>query len=74
MNSIWNLTDREYEVLKLIIEGYSNSEIAQKLYISTHTIKAHIASIYEKTVIHSRFVLAVRAIKLGVINSKNIMI
>lgn len=29
MNSIWNLTDREYEVLKLIIEGYSNSEIAQ---------------------------------------------
>lgn len=74
MNSIWNLTDREYEVLKLIIEGYSNSEIAKKLYISTHTIKAHIASIYEKTGIHSRVVLAVRAIKLGVINSKNIMI
>ena len=74
MNSIWNLTDREYEVLKLIIEGYSNSEIAERLYISTHTIKAHIASIYEKTGIHSRVVLAVRAIKSGIMSSEDVMI
>lgn len=70
MNNIWNLTDREYEILKLIVEGYSNPEIATKLYVSTHTIKAHIATIYDKTGIHSRVILAVRAIKLGIINVK----
>ena len=40
-----NLTQREYEVLKLVVDGLSNSEIAQELTISEHTAKAH-APIY----------------------------
>ena len=53
MNNIWNLTDREYEILKFIIQGLSNPEIAEKLCITTHTVKAHILAIYQKTGIHS---------------------
>ena len=42
------LTEREYEVLKLIVEGESNSEIAEALSISVHTAKAHVGSIIQK--------------------------
>lgn len=71
MNNIWNLTDREYEILKFISQGLSNPEIAKKLYITTHTVKAHILAIYQKAGIHSRVVLAVRAIKLRIINTEH---
>lgn len=56
-------TKREIEVLKLLIIGLSNSEIAKKLHISTHTVKAHITSMYVKTGVHSRIVLVVMALK-----------
>ena len=42
------LTKREKEVLDLISRGYSNREIADKLVVSTHTVKAHSESIYYK--------------------------
>ncbi len=42
------LTNRESEVIKLVCQGYSNNEIAQKLYISPHTAKAHLSSIIYK--------------------------
>ena len=43
-----NLTNREYDVLELIRYGYSNREIADRLFVSTHTIKAHISSLLYK--------------------------
>ena len=43
-----NLTEREIAVLKLIMLGYPNSQISKKIFISTHTVKAHIASIMRK--------------------------
>lgn len=43
-----NLTNREMEVLDLISKGYSNKEIATKLLITTHTVKAHTSSIKVK--------------------------
>ena len=43
-----SLTQREKEVLKYVIQGYTNSEIAKKLYISIHTVKVHITTISEK--------------------------
>lgn len=67
MDSIWNLTDRELEVLRLLADGLSNPEIAKRLYITTHTVKAHIAAMYVKTNIHSRVILAVRAYKAGIL-------
>ncbi|QPA33353.1 response regulator transcription factor [Anoxybacillus caldiproteolyticus] len=42
------LTSREMDVLKYIVQGYSNREIAEKLYISVHTVKNHITNIFQK--------------------------
>ena len=43
-----SLTDREQDVLDLLAEGLSNQRIADRLGISPHTVKFHIASIYDK--------------------------
>lgn len=43
-----NLTKREIMVIRLIAQGYENNEIAQKLGVSIHTIKAFVASILRK--------------------------
>lgn len=43
-----NLTNRECEVLELISYGYSNKEIADRLFVSIHTIKAHTSSLLYK--------------------------
>jgi DNA-binding CsgD family transcriptional regulator/tetratricopeptide (TPR) repeat protein len=45
----FNLTRREKEILSLVLEGYSNREIIQKLFISRATIKTHLNHIYLKT-------------------------
>ena len=42
------LTPRELEVMKMVIKGYHNPQISAELYISEHTTKAHLSSIYEK--------------------------
>ncbi len=42
------LTKSELCVLELIVQGLSNEEIAQKLFISKHTVKAHVGSIIKK--------------------------
>ena len=42
------LTDREIEVLQLLAQGLANKQIAQTLNISTHTVKFHVSSIYNK--------------------------
>ena len=48
IRSTYNLTEREYEILTYVINGYSNQEIASKLYISMPTVKKHLSSIYQK--------------------------
>lgn len=62
-----NLTQREYEVLKLIVDGQSNSEIAQTLTISEHTAKAHVCNIIQKLVVDDRTQAAVKALKEGLV-------
>ena len=44
-----NFTQKEIEVLKYVCKGYTNEAIAQKLFVSIHTVKAHIASLLRKT-------------------------
>lgn len=56
------LTDREKEVLKLLIQGFSNKEVAEKLTISPYTVITHRKNIIEKTGIRSLAGLAVYAI------------
>ena len=54
-----NLTDRELQIAELIVQGFSNKEIAEKLFISIHTVKAILEHIYEKLNINNRVLLAV---------------
>jgi DNA-binding CsgD family transcriptional regulator len=56
--SNFNLSKREKEVLKLILKGKHNQEIANKLYISINTVKKHLSHIYNKTEVHNRTELA----------------
>lgn len=53
-----NLSDREWEVARLVSKGQSNLEIAAELNISERTVKAHISSIFKKTNTESRLQLA----------------
>lgn len=62
-----NLTEREYEVLKLVVDGKSNNEIAKCLTISEHTAKAHVCNIIQKLVVDDRTQAAVKALKEGLV-------
>ena len=62
------LTQRELEVLRHLILGKSNSEIAKELIITPHTVKAHIKSIFEKLSVHDRVQAAVKAIREGLVD------
>ena len=62
-----NLTQREYEVLKLVVDGQTNSEIAKTLTISEHTAKAHVCNIIQKLVVDDRTQAAVKALKEGLV-------
>ena len=57
------LTDREKEVLKLVIQGYSNPKIAKEIIISESTAKAHVCNIMNKLNASSRVEAAVYAVK-----------
>ena len=59
-----NLTNREYQVLKLVTDGYSNSQISKSLNITVHTAKAHVQSILYKFKVKNRVQAAVLATKL----------
>lgn len=61
------LTDREIQVLTYIAEGLSNEEIAKKMILSIHTVKAHICSIFAKLQANGRVQAAVKALKMGII-------
>ena len=49
-----DLSARESEILNLLADGFSNKEIAEKLFVSVHTIRNHLYKIYEKLQVHSR--------------------
>ncbi len=50
----YGLSDREKEILKLLVEGYSQKKIANDLYLSVHTVNTHLKNIYNKLQVHSR--------------------
>jgi DNA-binding NarL/FixJ family response regulator len=62
-----NLSQREMEVLKLIVEGYSNPEIATELYLSPNTVKTHVRGIMNKLAVDDRVQAAVVALRSGLV-------
>lgn len=61
------LTERELEVLQLIVEGDSNALIAEKLFITVGTVKTHVRNILNKLCADDRTQAAVRALRSGLI-------
>lgn len=61
------LTERELEVLELIVAGYSNAKIAEELYITVGTVKTHVCNILNKLSASDRTQAAVRALRTGLV-------
>jgi DNA-binding NarL/FixJ family response regulator len=62
----YNLTQREHDILALLSEGRSNRSIAQHLYLSEKTVKAHLAAIFRKLGVTNRTQAAMMAVQLGI--------
>ncbi|OLP18157.1 DNA-binding response regulator [Leptolyngbya sp. 'hensonii'] len=67
VNNLAQLSDRELEVLKLMVDGLSNPEIAAKLYLSPNTIKTHVRGIMNKLAVDDRVQAAVVALRSGLV-------
>ena len=52
-----HISPREQEVIELILQGYSNTKIAETLFISLNTVKKHVRNIYPKFGVNSRYEL-----------------
>lgn len=65
--SQYGLTDREMDVLSLMVSGLSNNDIAEKLVITRATAKAHVHSILQKLCVGSRTQATITAMKEGLV-------
>lgn len=65
-----SLTDRELEVLQLIVMGATNKEIGVQLHISLHTVKNHVHHILDKMKVSNRHEAAKVAVKRGLISTR----
>jgi DNA-binding CsgD family transcriptional regulator len=52
--SVYGLTEREQEVTRLVLQGNSTAEIAERLVVSAHTVQQHLKSVFDKTRVRSR--------------------
>lgn len=59
----YGLTDREREILQLLVDEYTQKEIAAQLFISPHTVDTHLRNIYAKLEVHSRSGAIVKALR-----------
>ena len=62
-----SLTEREREILKLVAEGYTNNQIAERLVISPKTVDTHRTHVMDKLNLHSRAELVKYAMRRGLL-------
>jgi len=62
------LSEREHEVLRLIVDGRDNAAIAAALFISPNTVKSHVASIFGKLGVENRLQASVQALRRGLVS------
>jgi DNA-binding NarL/FixJ family response regulator len=65
------LSERESEILNLVTSGMSNKEIAEKLFLSQRTIKAHLTNIFNKLNVASRSEAIVKGLQWGLVTLEN---
>lgn len=65
--TVQRLSQREVDVLKLVVEGLSNQAIAERLYLSVETVKTHMRRIMEKLAVSDRTQAAVKAMREGLL-------
>jgi len=63
-----DLSGRELDVLRLLVDGYSNKEIARKLAVGEETVKAHMKGIFMKLGVADRTQAAIAAIRHGIVH------
>ncbi|ATL32951.1 response regulator [Streptomyces formicae] len=69
-----DLTDRERDVLALVAEGLSNTEIGQRLFIGTTTVKDHVSALLVKFGVANRVQAAVHAHRLGLVPADPVVV
>lgn len=66
-NNPYKLSEREYNVLCLLVDGLSNQQMADALYLSTDTVKTHMRHVLEKLSVSDRTQAAIKAIRAGLV-------
>lgn len=64
------LSPRQVEVLGLLVQGYTNQEMAEQLFISVSTAKKHVRQVIEKLKVSDRTQAALRAVELGLLSTE----
>jgi DNA-binding NarL/FixJ family response regulator len=65
--AVYALTERELEIMRMIVNGSNNATIGRELSISKHTVKQHVTNIFEKLGVQSRVQAAVYAVREGLV-------
>ena len=68
-----NISEREVEIIKLIAEGFINKEIADKLFLSTHTVNTHRKNIMNKLGVSNATGIVIFAVKEKLISPKDFL-
>ena len=66
--SIESLTEREIQILKLVVEGLSNKEIGSRLFLSDQTVKKRLSNVLQKLHLNNRVQAAVYAVRKGLVD------
>ena len=59
----YGLTQREKQILNLMVEGHTKKQLAEKLFLSFYTIETHLKNIYTKLQVHTRTGAVAKALK-----------